>query len=259
MSDTAKTILYIVLALLLLVPFVVIYLMHAETDLLTGFDKFYFFATAIVVLVLWICMQVDEAPTGLIIGVWIAAGVLALMSGIGENDATLMRGTAVVLLLFSCIVASLHVAFLYNFPTVWAAIYALLPLISFFVIPRFFELTWKIVDLKAPLGIIAICSVPAALLIDKVLDIFSGVIPSGGGSSKRTVSFSSVENAMRAFNRSSNTCVGGVKQHGNRIIVQLSGINGYSASGWEAAKVKTHLESWLGVGDLDRTNVSIYY
>ncbi len=259
MSDTVKTIFYIVLALLLIVPFAVLFFLHGETDLLCGFDKFYFFATAILVFALWAIMQFDEAPIGLTIGIWVAVGVLALLSGIGENDATLLRGGAMVLLALSFITASLHIAFLHNFPTVWAAIYALLPIVSFFIIPAFIDYAPNIKDLGAPLGIIAVASIPAALLIDKLCDVFSGVIPSGARtSSRRTVSFSSVESAMRAYNRTSTKCVGGVKQHGSTIIVQLSGIHGYSVSGWEAAQVRRHLESWLKV-DLDRTNISIYY
>jgi len=257
MSDTAKTIFYIVLALLLIVPFAILFFMHGKTDLLTGFDKFYFFATAILVFALWVAVQVDETPVGLMIGIWVATGCFAFLSGLGENDATLLRGGALVLLTLSFIAVSLHLAFMHNFPTVWGALYALLPIVSFFIVPLFADWAPDVREIGEKIGIISAISMPAALLIDKILDKILGVIPSGGGST-RTVSFSSVENAMRAYNRSSTKCVGGVKQYGNRIIVQLSGINGYSASGWEAAQVRSHLESWLGV-NLDRTNISIYY
>ena len=129
---------------------------------------------------------------------------------------------------------------------------------NFFVLPAVLGSTYAMEKLLAPLAGVAVAAIPVALLVDKLCDVFSGVIPSGHKSSKRSVSFSSVESAMRAYNRTSTKCVGGVKQHGSTIIVQLSGIHGYSASGWEAAQVRTHLESWLGV-NLDRTNISIYY
>ena len=256
MSNTAKTIFYIVLALLLIVPFAIIFITHGEAELLTGFDKFYFFAAAVLALALWGVTLIDDVPATVTTTVMVACGLLAALCRIGENDDTVARLGALFVLLISIAVFGLHLAFMHNFPTVWAAIYALVPIACFFVLPAVLDSTREMEELIVPLVCVAIAAIPVALLVDKLCDVFSGVMPAPR--TTRTVSFSSVESAMRAYNRSSTKCVGGVKRSGSRIIVQLSGIGGYSVSGWEAAQVRSHLESWLKV-DLDRTNISIYY
>ena len=256
MSDTAKTIFYIVLALLLIVPFVVICITHGEAELVTGFDKFFFFAAAILVLALWGATLIDDVPATVTTGVMVACGLLAALCRIGENDDTVARLGALFVLLLSIAVFCLYMAFMHNFPTVWAAIYALVPIACFFVLPAALGNTREMEKLVAPLVCVAIAGIPVALLVDKLCDFFSGVIPAPR--TTRTISFSSVENAVRAFNRTSTKCVGGVKCQGNRIIVQVSGINGYSASGWEQAAMRAHLESWFKV-NLDRTNISVYH